>query len=103
MYVCAYICKNEPFEIRQKIKSCIQELPEDSTQRKLLSKIGNILLTQRTIGLQETAYRLLGLNMVYSSRESIYVDVNIPENRYRILKSKKKIGRVATGQCEHLL
>ena len=90
-YVCSYICKNEPFSFRQQVAETIKKMPPDSSQRKLLSKIGNILLTHRTIGLQETAYRLLGLQMVYSSRDTVFINTVLPPKRYRILKSKKQL------------
>ena len=90
-YVCSYICKNEPFSFRQQVAETIKKMPPNSSQRKLLSRIGNILLTHRTIGLQETAYRLLGLEMVYSSRETVYINTALPSQRYRLLKPNKHL------------
>lgn len=78
-YVCTYICKNEPLEFRQKVTSCIRNLPPGSSQRKIRIKIGNILLTHRTIGIHEAAYRILGLQLVYSSRDTVYIDTSLPE------------------------
>lgn len=99
-YICTYICKNEPFAFKQKIHSTLQELPKESSQRRILSKIGNILLTHRTISTQETVYRILGLQMVYNSRESIYIDTSLPEKRYRILKSKKQLDELSPGSTD---
>ena len=36
-YVCTYICKNEPLEFRQKVTSCIRNLPPGSSQRKFIN------------------------------------------------------------------
>lgn len=72
-------------------------MPKDSSQRRLLSKIGNILLTHRTISSQETAFRLLGLEMVYSSRETVFVKTTSPDQRFSILKSKKKLEELPSG------
>ena len=99
-YVCAYICKNEPFEFRQKISECMKSLPQNSSTRKSLSIVGNILLTHRTIGLQETAYRLLGLEMVFSSREAVFVDTTIPDKRYRLLKSKAQLQELPSNSTD---
>ncbi|MCG8079346.1 MAG: AAA family ATPase, partial [Candidatus Thiodiazotropha taylori] len=99
-YVCSYICKNEPFAFRQTVAECIKSLPQDSSQRKILSKIGNILLTHRTISVQETAYRLLGLNMVYSSRDSVFLSTSLPEERFRTLKSRKQLDELPADSTD---
>lgn len=70
-------------------------MPKDSSQRRLLSKIGNILLTYRTISSQETAFRLLGLEMVYSSRETVFVNITLPDQRFSIFKKQKQVRRIA--------
>ena len=90
-YVCSYICKNEPLAFRQEVATVLKKMPNDASQRKILSNIGNILLTHRTIGSQETAYRLLGLEMVYSSRETVFINTSLPNERFRVLKTKKKL------------
>lgn len=65
-----------------------------------MSNVGNILLTHRTIGLQEAAYRILGLDMVYSSRETVFIDTSLPEQRYRILKRKKELQELPAGSTD---
>lgn len=99
-YVCTYICKNEPFEFHQQVATRLKNFPQDSTERKIRSTIGNILLTHQKIGLQETAYRFIGLEMLFSSRGTIYVDVSLPYNRYRILKGTKQLEELAPGSVD---
>ena len=99
-YVCSYICKNEPFSFRLQVAQIMKKMPANSSQRKILSKIGNILLTHRTIGLQETAYRLLGLQMVYSTRETVYINTALPSQRYRILKPAKKLEELPSNSTD---
>ena len=100
---CSYICKNEPLAFRQEVATVLKKMPNNASQRKILSNIGNILLTHRTIGSQETAYRLLGLEMVYSSRETVFINTSLPNERFRVLKTKKKIRRATKGKYRCIL
>ena len=86
--VCTYVCKNEPDDIKAALSNTIKSLPSDASVRKRLSKIGNILLTHRLISAQEAAFRLLNLNLVYSSRECIYISAFSVQEQFKIIKPK---------------
>ena len=90
-YVCTYVCKNEPDTLKKTLSSTIKKLPSTASARKKLSKIGNILLTHRLISAQESAYRLLNIPMVSSSRDTVFINTNIPAKQYKILKPKKQL------------
>ena len=49
-YVCHYMCKDEPEQIKQQIARKLDELPENCSQRQKLLKIGNTLMI---LGAQE--------------------------------------------------
>lgn len=69
-YLCTYVCKNEPDDLKAALSNTIKSLPSDASVCKRLSKIGNVLLTHRLISGQEAAFRLLNLHLVYSSKNA---------------------------------
>lgn len=90
-YVCTYVCKNEPESLKAALSQTVKNLSQNSSIRKRLSKIGNILLTHRLISSQEAAFRLLNLKLVMSSRETIYISSAPESKRYKILKPKRAL------------
>ena len=99
-YVCTYVCKNEPESLKAALSLKIQTLPENASLRKRLSRIGNILLTHRVISAQEAVFRLLNLNLVYSSRETLYINSNPEHKRFRILKPKAALEKLPADSTE---
>ena len=87
-YVCTYVCKNEPDDLKAALSNTIKSLPSSASIRKRLSKIGNILLTHRLISAQEAAFRILNLNLVYSSKDCIYISAFPLEEQFKIVKPK---------------
>lgn len=90
-YVCTHVCKNEPESLKAALSQTVKNLSQNSSIRKRLSKIGNILLTHRLISSQEAAFRLLNLKLVMSSRETIYISSAPESKRYKILKPKRAL------------
>ena len=59
-YVCHYMCKDEPKELRQLISHNLEKLPGNCTQKSRLLKIGNTLISHRILSAQEADYRTTG-------------------------------------------
>ena len=70
-YVCHYMCKDEPQQLRQLIATNLDKLPQNSTQRQRLLKIGNTLISHRILSAQEAVYRTTGLHLRGSTRVKI--------------------------------
>ena len=94
-YVCAYLCKSEPEELKASLLSLIKEMDNAASisQRQKLMKIGCCVLKTRRFGAQEAAYRLSNLKLTHSNIEIVSVNTKKPEKRYRVLKSKKRPGK----------
>jgi len=88
--VCTYICKSEPKELKQAISNALHNLPEESSQRKRLFKIGSIVLSNRQISAQEVAFRMLNLPLVQSSVATVFLNTRKPKFRTKILKPFKE-------------
>ena len=73
MYVCTYVCKQEPQSLKNAIKTSMQSVSSDASIRKKLSKLGNALLTHRILSAQEASFRILGLPLVYIAVECLYI------------------------------
>ena len=87
-YVYTYVCKNEPESLKTALTQTIKKLQQNASNRKRLSRIGNILLTHRLISSQEAAFRLLNLQLVQSSRDTVFINLAPESKRYKILKPK---------------
>jgi DNA replication protein DnaC len=91
VYVCTYVCKHEPDMIREMISKTIGSLPATASPRQKLSKLGNVILTHRILSGQESAFRMCGLQLVYSTRATIYINARPLNKRFRMKKAKKDI------------
>ena len=91
-YVCSYICKSEPEELRNALSKLISNVlnvnPDIAIQTRMLY-IGHCVLKSRRLSAQEAAYRLSDLNMYQSSRTTLSVNVKPPTKIYRLLKPKR--------------
>ena len=52
-YVCHYMCKDEPEQIKQQIARKLDKLPLNCSQRQKLLQIGNTLISHRIRGAKE--------------------------------------------------
>ena len=95
-YVCHYMCKDEPQELKQLISRKLDELPDGCNQRQRLLKIGNTLISHRILSAQEAVYRTTGLHLRGSTRSSILVNTARPEKRTCILKSRLQLRAMST-------
>jgi nucleoside-triphosphatase THEP1 len=89
-YVCNYMTKGEPEQIRKAVHEGLARLPADAGQKQQLSRVGTSLLRLRLseYSLQESTYLLLGLLMRGCSRKIAKLSVGFPENRVRIATTK---------------
>ena len=72
-YVCHYMCKDEPKELRQLISRNLEMLPGNCTEKSRLLKIGNTLISHRILSAQEAVYRTTCLHLRGSWRGTIFV------------------------------
>ena len=96
-YVCHYMCKDEPEQIKQQIARKLDELPENCSQRQKLLKIGNTLISHRILGAQEAVFCTTGLHLRGSSRSYVFINTNRPEKRGRLFKSNRELRAMSTG------
>lgn len=93
-YVCAYICKSEPDDLKNALGKLIQDMSnqcESISSFQRLMKIGNCLLQHRRMSSQEASYRLGNFQLVKSSRKIMYVNTRVEKNRFKRLKSKQDL------------
>ena len=93
-YVCHYMRKDEPEQIKQQIARKLDELPENCSQRQKLFKIGNTLISHRILGAQEAVFCTTGLHLRGSSRSYIFINTN---RRGRLFKSNRELRAMSTG------
>ena len=87
-YVCAYLCKSEPEDLKLALANVINNLEENCIQRTRMAKIGCCVLKTRKLSAQEAAYRLSGLPLIKCSRSFLFVSTKQQSDRYRVLKPK---------------
>ena len=93
-YVCSYICKSEPDELKNALSKLITQVFQDNPgipKFQRLLKIGLTVLRHRRMSSQEAAYRLSNLKLIHTSRKFIYINSRQPKKRFKMLKSKKEI------------
>lgn len=93
-YVCSYLCKSEPDDLKNApgnlIYSIFKRNPNLSKYQKLL-QIGLCVLKHRRMSAQEAAYRLGNLHLIHSTRKVVYINTRFPTKRFKMLKPKKYI------------
>ena len=92
-YVCAYLCKAEPEDLRAALADVIENFsqsPDSVPLKTQLLRIGNCVLKTRRLSAQDAAYRICKLPLIMSTRTTVYVNVRPPAKRYRMLKPKSE-------------
>ncbi len=93
-YVCYYLCKSEPDELRTALSTLIHDVFKSIpslTPHQRLFRIGQCILRHRQRSGQEAAFCLGNLNLIETSRETVYVNTRPPNQRYKILKNKSDL------------
>ena len=102
-YVCNYICKSEPDELRnalgQLIHSVFKNNPSLTKVQRLL-KIGYCVLRHRQVSAQEAAYRLGNMKLIHCSRKTVFVNARFVEKRFRLLKPKKDLNALSNDSSD---
>ena len=105
-YVCSYICKSEPDTLKNALSTLLQQMStsDSISLRTRMFRIGLCVLKHRTLSAQEAAYRICGLQLTWSTRETIPVCALPPHKQYRKLKSlseRQSLPRNSTDIFEH--
>lgn len=85
IYLASYITKPEKTlgDVPKAVSTSSQHLGTKSSMRK----VAHIFLTHREVSAQEAVYRLLSLPLTQGSRQVIFLDTDLKENRTRLFKS----------------
>jgi hypothetical protein len=87
-YIVDYINKSNR-GMSKLLKEAVEELKHSShTVRQKLKHLGNVFINGTEVSAQEAAWRLLGLQMTYTSIVVEFVNTNPISKRKKILKSK---------------
>ena len=103
-YVCSYICKSEPDTLKIALSNVISQISEISpplSQRARMFRIGMCVLKHRTMSAQEAAYRIGGLQLIWSSRETITLHALPPNRQFKKLKPATERQHLP-GDCEDI-
>ena len=90
-YVCTYIAKAEPDDLKEalsKVFNNISSQPQAYSLRKQMYLIGNCVLKTRRLSAQEAAARIGNLQLIWKSREIVYLNTRPLNQRFKILKPK---------------
>lgn len=90
-YVCSYLCKSEPDDLKNALGNLIYSIFKQnlnlSKYQKLL-QIGLCVLKHRRMSAQEAAYRLGNLHLIHSTRKVVHINTRFPTKRFKMLKPK---------------
>ncbi|XP_062607978.1 uncharacterized protein LOC134269784, partial [Saccostrea cucullata] len=90
MYILSYISKGER-EMGRLLKEASKESENNDDIRHQLKKLGNVFLTHREVSAQEAVYRVLSMPLKKTSRQVVFINTSIPNERIHILKSKVQL------------
>lgn len=96
-YVCHYLCKSEPDELKLALANLINTVFKQNpnlTSFQRLWNIGICVLKNRRVSAQEAAFRLSALKLLQSSRTVVYLNTRPVENRYRMLRPISEINEL---------
>ncbi|XP_060605753.1 uncharacterized protein LOC132758214 [Ruditapes philippinarum] len=93
-YVCSYICKSEPDDLKNALGDLICNVlnANMSMPRNVrLMKIGLCVLKHRRMSSQEAAFRMGSLQLLHASREFMYLNTWPPNKRLKILRTASEL------------
>ena len=102
-YVCSYICKSEPDELKNALGHLIHNVFETNPtipRHVKLLKIGLTVLRNRRMSSQEAAYSLSNLKLIHTSRRFVYLNTRRPSQRFKILKSRKELDDLSDNSTD---
>ena len=102
-YVCAYLCKSEPDELRTGLSNLIsgifKEQPNLSANQRMF-RIGLCVLKHRRLSAQEAAFRLGNLPLIQSSRKTVNLNTRHPSKRFKMLKKNTNLGELHANSTD---
>ena len=105
-YICAYICKSEPDELKTALSTLITKtfpsLPT-TTLRQRLWKIGTTVLKHRRLSAQEASCRLGNIPLIRASRKIVYLNTRVPDKRYRRLMTNEELDALPDNSTDIFL
>lgn len=79
------------------LKQAAKEVLEVDDIRKQMKKLGNVFLGAREVSAQEAAYRALSFPLQKRSRQVIFLNTGMPEERIKLVKSSAKLKSLDPG------
>jgi hypothetical protein len=94
MYIASYMLKSQK-DLSKAMRKALDEAKRDNTGLlQSVRKVGNAFVNSQEMSAQEAAYLALGLNLRTSSRASVFVTTNEPNERTRILKPRTELDQL---------
>lgn len=87
-YLCSYLTKGEPEEMRATVREALDALPATAGTRQQLHRIGTTLLGSRECSLQEGMYLMAGLPLRGASRTVVPLNVGRADERTHIVDTR---------------
>ena len=88
-YVCHYLCKSEPDELKCALANLITNVFKQNPSMSVFQRLWNIgtcVLKHRRMSAQEAAFRLSSLKLIQNSRRVVYLNTRPIKKRYKMLK-----------------
>lgn len=105
MYVCYYLNKAEPDELKGDLSNLFTNVLNQASNmgaRTRLMKIGSTVLKSRRMGCQEAAFKVTSADLISKSRKIVCLNTMEPKKRYRILKSRKELEELQSEDSENI-
>ena len=100
MYVTSYLCEADR-NMSELLRAANEERDHTNIRDKV-NKLGNVFLNHRELTLHEALYKLLSIPLKQSSRSTLFLSTNYPENQSQILKSKEEIAELSDDSTMYL-
>ena len=105
-YVCHYLCKAEPDELKCALSNLIntvfQQNPEMTAFQRLWN-IGLCVLKNRQVSAQEAAFRLSNLKLIQCSRSVVFLNTRPQAKRFKMLKPLNEIESMDDAETDIFL
>lgn len=85
-YIVSYISKGQRGLSNLLQEACVEAQENDSDVRQQVRRIGNQFLSSVEIGAQEAVYLVLQMPLRRSTRDVLYVDTKLPDERTSLIK-----------------
>ena len=93
-YVCHYLCKSEPDELRCALGNLINTVFHQNLEMTVFQRLWNIglcVLKHRQVSAQEAAFHLSHLKLIQCSRSVVYLNIRPQNKRFKMLKPLAEI------------